>query len=241
MSPQIAVLIPCLNEERSIATVVSDFASALPGAPIYVYDNNSTDRSVELASKAGAITAFETCQGKGHVVRRMFLDVDADIYVLVDGDNTYDAGAAVRMIEALTAEDLDMVVARRIVEGQDVWRRGHRIGNHFFTHAISLFFGRKLKDVLSGYRVFSRRFVQSFAGIAEGFEIEAELTVHALTRGMRMRELDAPYRGRGAGSESKLETWTDGFRILRFIAREYYASIGRTTSPATSVNRKSRP
>ncbi|HXJ40396.1 MAG TPA: glycosyltransferase [Bryobacteraceae bacterium] len=233
MPPRIAVLIPCLNEELSIATVVRDFIRALPGAVVYVYDNNSSDRSGVVAAEAGAVVRHEPRQGKGFNVRRMFRDVDADIYILVDGDDTYDPGAAIGMAEVLIREQLDMVIARRV--GQDeAYRAGHRTGNALFTRAISALFGRRVTDVLSGYRAFSRRFVKSFVGVTGGFEIETEITVHALTLGLPFREVDAPYRNRGAGSESKLNTWGDGFRILlnilRLVREErpilYFSAIG---------------
>lgn len=241
MPPRIAVLIPCLNEERSIATVVQDFARALPSAVVYVYDNNSTDQSAARARDAGAVVCSEVRQGKGHTVRRMFCDVEADVYVLVDGDDTYHAPSAVPMTDLLTRRRLDMVIGNRVTEEGHVWRRGHRAGNQLFTWVISVLFGRSLSDVLSGYRVFSRNFVLSFDGVSEGFEIEAEMTVHALLHGLAVGEFDTPYRGRRAGSSSKLNTWTDGLSILRLIFRRYYARRGRTTSPATSVSRKSRP
>jgi glycosyltransferase involved in cell wall biosynthesis len=237
MSPRIAVLIPCLNEERSITAVVRDFARALPGSTIYVYDNNSTDESVKMARKAGAVVGRETRQGKGHTVRRMFHEIDADIYVLVDGDGTYDARSAAAMVELLRREQLMMVVGSRTVERGHEWRLGHRAGNRLFTRVVSVLFRSPLRDVLSGYRVFSRGFVKSFQGNAEGFEIEVELTVHALTQGMPLREMETPYRSRQAGSWSKLNTWSDGFRILRLIFREYY---GRRTERVAQVVSSSR-
>jgi glycosyltransferase involved in cell wall biosynthesis len=232
MSPRIAVLIPCLNEERSITAVVRDFARMLPGSTVYVYDNNSTDASVEMARKAGAVVGREARQGKGHTVRRMFHEIDADIYVLVDGDGTYDPRSASAMVELLCREQLVMVVGRRVVEEGHAWRRGHRAGNTLFTKVVSALFGSPLSDVLSGYRVFSRSFVKSFQGRAEGFEIEVELTVHALSQGMPLREMETPYRSRQAGSWSKLNTWSDGLRILRLIFSEYY---GRRTGRMAQV------
>lgn len=218
MPPRIAVLIPCLNEESSIGSVVRDFLRALPGAVVYVYDNNSTDHSCAAAEAAGAVVRHEARQGKGFTVRRMFQEVEADVYVLVDGDDTYDAGAAPGMVERLGRERLDMVVARRV--GLDAaYRAGHRAGNTLFSSVVSLLFGRRLTDLLSGYRVFSRRFVKSFAGTAGGFEIETEIAVHALARGLPFAEVDGRYRSRGAGSVSKLKTWGDGLRISRNIAR----------------------
>lgn len=238
MPLRVAVLIPCLNEERSVGTVVEDFRRVLPGAVVYVYDNGSADGSAACASAAGAVVQTEARLGKGLVVRRMFFEVDADIYVLVDGDDTYDSASAPELIGLLQQAGMGMAVGTRAVAGEDVWRTGHLAGNRFFSSVISLLFGQRLTDVLSGYRVFSREFVKSFAGSASGFEIEAELTIHALTGGFGLRETATPYRARPAGSRSKLNTWRDGLRILWFIL---YARIGRTTSPSTSVSRKSRP
>src|SRR5580693_10808910 len=178
--PRIAVLVPCYNEERAIAKVVADFRAALPEATVYVYDNNSTDGTVDAASRAGAVVRRETHQGKGHVVRRMFNDIEADIYVLVDGDATYDAPSAPAMIEKLVGDRLDMVVASRIDRDAAAYRPGHRAGNAMLTGFITHIFGRAFTDILSGYRVFSRRFVKSFPILTGGFEIETELTVHAL-------------------------------------------------------------
>ena len=239
MPPRVAVLIPCLNEERSIAAVVTDFRRALPDAVVYVYDNNSTDRSAQLAAEAGAVVGTERRQGKGFTVRRMFRDVEADVYILVDGDDTYDASAAPALLDLLVREQLDMVLARRVGSERvgsesDAWRRGHRLGNALFTGSISLLFGRRLGDLLSGYRVFSRRFVKSFAGITQGFEIETEITVHALTLDLALHEVDTVYRARPAGSESKLNTWADGFQIscsiLRLVREErpavFFSVIG---------------
>ncbi|MBW8903305.1 MAG: glycosyltransferase, partial [Bradyrhizobium sp.] len=179
-SMRIAVLVPCFNEEAAVASVVRDFRKALPGAEIFVYDNNSMDRTIEVAREAGAEVRSERRQGKGHVVRRMFADVDADVYVLVDGDATYDAASAPRMIDALISERLDMVVGLRVDQVQAAYRPGHRTGNLMLTGFLSTVFGEAFKDILSGYRVFSRRFVKSFPVLSDGFEIETELTVHAL-------------------------------------------------------------
>lgn len=219
--PRIAVLVPCYNEQASIAKVVADFRTALPDAVIYVYDNNSTDRTAEVARAAGAEVRRATQQGKGHVVRRMFSDVDADVYVLVDGDSTYDAPSARDMIARLLAERLDMVVAVRVEEGAGAYRRGHRLGNRLLTGVVGQIFGTSFSDMLSGYRVFSRRFVKSFPVLAGGFEIETELTVHALELDLPVAEVATPYVARPEGSESKLDTWRDGFRILWTIARLY--------------------
>src|ERR1700742_5158408 len=220
-SPRIAVLVPCFNEEAAVATVVAGFRQALPAAQIYVYDNNSKDRTAAIAREAGAEVRSERRQGKGHVVRRMFADVDADVYVLVDGDATYDAPSAPRMIEKLLGEHLDMVVGLRVDQEQAAYRRGHRTGNWMLTSFLSSVFGQAFKDILSGYRVFSRRFVKSFPVLSDGFEIETELTVHALELAMPVAEIETPYYARPAGSFSKLNTWRDGFRILGTILKLY--------------------
>ena len=221
ISPRIAVLVPCYNEEAAVATVVRGFSQALPSAKVYVYDNNSRDRTVAIAREAGAEVRSERRQGKGHVVRRMFADVDADVYVLVDGDATYDAPSAPRMIEKLVAEHLDMVVGLRVDQEQAAYRKGHRTGNWMLTSFLSAVFGQAFKDILSGYRVFSRRFVKSFPVLSDGFEIETELTVHALELAMPVAEVETPYYARPEGSFSKLNTWGDGFRILRTILKLY--------------------
>jgi glycosyltransferase involved in cell wall biosynthesis len=215
--PEIAVLIPCYNEEATIAKVARDFAHVLPGSQVYVYDNNSTDKSVEKAKEAGAIVRTEGQQGKGHVVRRMFADVEADIYILVDGDDTYDAASAPNMVRTLVDGPRDMVCATRIEQSEAAYRRGHRFGNHVISWAVGFLFGRSFRDVLSGYRCFSRRFVKSFPALARGFEIETELTVHALQLRLPVREVETPYSERPEGSFSKLRTFRDGFRILLTI------------------------
>ena len=217
--PRIAVLIPCYNEEAAISTVVCDFRAALPEATIFVFDNNSRDRTVEIAKGAGAIVRHVPLQGKGNVVRRMFADVDADAYVLVDGDDTYHAASARDMVARLFAENLDMVVSRRVTNETAAYRQGHLLGNWVFTEFVALLFGRAFTDILSGYRVFSRRFVKSFPALATGFEIETELTVHALELRMPIEEIDAPYKSRPAGSASKLNTYRDGIRILWTILK----------------------
>ncbi len=221
LSMRVAVLVPCFNEEAAVAAVVADFRKALPAAKIYVYDNNSSDRTVAVAREAGAEVRSERRQGKGHVVRRMFADVDADIYVLVDGDATYDAPSAPRMIEKLVGDHLDMVVGLRIDQTEAAYRRGHRTGNRMLTGFLSSVFGQAFNDILSGYRVFSRRFVKSFPVLSDGFEIETELTVHALELAMPVAELETPYYARPEGSVSKLNTWRDGFRILGTILKLY--------------------
>src|SRR6266516_4887778 len=220
-SMRVAVLVPCFNEEAAVATVVSDFRKALPEAKIYVYDNNSSDRTVAVAREAGAEVRSERRQGKGHVVRRMFADIDADIYVLVDGDATYDAASAPRMIDALLSEHLDMVVGLRVDQAQAAYRRGHRTGNRMLTGFLSSVFGQAFKDILSGYRVFSRRFVKSFPVLSDGFEIETELSVHALELALPVAEVATPYYARPEGSFSKLNTWRDGYRILGTILKLY--------------------
>jgi glycosyltransferase involved in cell wall biosynthesis len=220
-SMRIAVLVPCFNEEAAVATVIADFRKALPAADIFVYDNNSSDRTVAVARDAGATVRSERRQGKGHVVRRMFADVDADIYLLVDGDATYDAASAPRMIEALLSDRLDMVVGLRVDQAAAAYRPGHRTGNRMLTGFLSSVFGQAFRDILSGYRVFSRRFVKSFPVLSDGFEIETELSVHALELALPVAEIETPYYARPKGSVSKLNTWRDGLRILGTILRLY--------------------
>jgi glycosyltransferase involved in cell wall biosynthesis len=219
--PRIAVLVPCFNEEAAVATVVADFRNALPSAEIFVYDNNSSDRTMAAAREAGAQVRSERRQGKGHVVRRMFADIDADIYVLVDGDATYDAASAPRMIDTLLNDHLDMVVGLRVDQAELAYRPGHRTGNRMLTGFLSTVFGEAFKDILSGYRVFSRRFVKSFPVLSDGFEIETELSVHALELALPVAEIETPYYARPEGSFSKLNTWRDGFRILGTILKLY--------------------
>src|ERR1700719_687458 len=218
---RIAVLVPCFNEEAAVATVVADFRKALPSAEIFVYDNNSSDRTVAVARDAGAQVRSERRQGKGHVVRRMFADVDADIYVLVDGDATYDAASAPRMIDRLLSDHLDMVVGLRVDQAEAAYRHGHRTGTRMLTSFLSTVFGQAFKDILSGYRVFSRRFVKSFPVLSDGFEIETELTVHALALALPVTEIATPYYARPEGSVSKLNTRRDGLRILGTILKLY--------------------
>ncbi len=215
---RIAVLIPCYNEEAAIGKVVRDFRDALPAADIYVYDNNSRDRTIEEARAAEAIVRSEPRQGKGNVVRRMFADIEADIYILVDGDDTYDAAAAPVLAEALVDQDLDVVSGKRIAVAQAAYRAGHVLGNRLLTGLTAAMFRVKIADLLTGYRVMSRRFVKSFPLTAEGFGIETELTVHAVRLLMPMVEIDTRYKERPEGSVSKLNTWRDGFRILFTIA-----------------------
>ncbi|HRF07853.1 MAG TPA: glycosyltransferase family 2 protein [Xanthobacteraceae bacterium] len=216
---KIAVIVPCYNEEAAIGTVVEQFRAALPTSEIYVYDNNSKDGTIPAAKAAGAIVGLETRQGKGNVVRRMFGDVDADVYVMIDGDATYDAPSAPRMIATLMAEKLDMVVGSRIDQEQAAYRPGHRFGNWVLTEFVKRIFGKSFTDILSGYRVFSRRFVKSFPALSTGFEIETELTVHSLELGMPVAEIETPYYARPEGSTSKLNTYRDGIRILWTIGK----------------------
>jgi glycosyltransferase involved in cell wall biosynthesis len=216
-SPRIAVLIPCYNEAGAIESVVTDFLTALPDATVYVYDNNSTDDTTERAARAGAIVRIETLQGKGNVVRRMFADIEAEVYVLVDGDGTYDADSATHMVERLLAQSLDMINAARVATNSGAFRPGHKFGNKLLTGTVAMIFGNRLTDMLSGYRVFSRRFVKSFPALASGFETETELTVHALELRLPIAEVQTSYRDRPQGTESKLRTYRDGFRILRTI------------------------
>ena len=218
---RIAVLVPCYNEEAAVATVIADFRKNLPTARIFVYDNNSSDRTAEVARAAGAEVRTERRQGKGHVVRRMFADVDADIYVLVDGYATYDATSAPRMVDTLMSDHLDMVVGFRVDQAQAAYRTGHHTGNLMLTSFLASVFGEAFKDILSGYRVFSRRFVKSFPVLSDGFEIETELSVHALELALPVAEIETPYYARPAGSFSKLNTWRDGFRILGTILKLY--------------------
>jgi glycosyltransferase involved in cell wall biosynthesis len=214
----IAVLIPCYNEAAAIGDVVHGFQQALPNAAIYVYDNNSIDNTIEVALLAGAIVRSEKQQGKGNVVRRMFADVEADIYVMVDGDDTYNAASAPVLIEKMISENLDMVNGKRVSNAEEAYRPGHKFGNKLLTTLVKTFFGSGIEDMLSGYKVFSRRFTKSFPSLSSGFEIETELTVHALELRMPIAEVDTVYGSRPEGSESKLSTFADGFRILRTIA-----------------------
>lgn len=214
---RVAVLLPCYNEEAAIPATIAAFRKALPSATIYVYDNNSRDRTQQVAREAGAIVRSERQQGKGAVVRRMFADIDADVYVLSDGDMTYDAAAAPAMVERLQDEQLDMVVGARDSEGEGAYRRGHQFGNRMLTGLLTSMFGRSFSDILTGYRVFSRRFVKSFPVISAGFEIETEISVHALELAMPIAEIRTRYGERPDGSTSKLSTYRDGWRILRMM------------------------
>lgn len=233
-SPRVAVLLPCYNEEAAIAQVIAGFRAALPEAILYVYDNNSRDRTVEIARAAGVVVRTERMQGKGHVVRRMFADIEADVYLMADGDLTYDPNAAPEMVRQLIDERLDMVVGTRQHEAKEAYRGGHVLGNRLFTGLLARLFGRSFSDIFSGYRVFSRRFVKSFPVLSEGFEIETEMSVHALELRMPVGEVETTYGARPEGSESKLSTYRDGWRILKTIGTLYrverpvlfYGSIG---------------
>ena len=217
MTARIAVLIPCYNEQAAVPSVIRAFRAALPGASIHVYDNNSTDGTVAVARAAGAHVRTERLQGKGNVIRRMFADIEADAYVLVDGDDTYDASTAPAMVAMLLEDQLDMVNGARVSDIQAAYRPGHRLGNAVLTGLVARIFGDRVSDMLSGYRVFSRRFVKSFPALSGGFETETEFTVHALELRMPIGEVPTAYKERKAGSESKLRTYSDGFRILRTI------------------------
>lgn len=241
--PRIAVIIPCYNEEVTIPKVVTDFRSALPDAIIYVYDNNSGDGTADAARRAGAVVRHELLRGKGHVVRRMFADVEADIYVLVDGDDTYDAAAAVAMVCMLKDRALDMVIGTRVTQIAAAYRPGHQFGNWLLTGIVRYIFGNRISDMLSGYRVFSRRFVKSFPALAAGFETETEFTVHALGLHMPVGELQTSYKDRPPGSSSKLRTAADGLRILLMVAvlvkeerpLPFFASVGTALALAGIV------
>jgi glycosyltransferase involved in cell wall biosynthesis len=215
----IAVLLPCYNEEKAIGAVVASFRAALPLATIYVYDNNSTDNTLIEAKKSGAIVRCEPRQGKGNVIRRMFLDIDADVYLLADGDQTYDSAAAPVLVEKLLSEQLDMVVGARVNSDTDLptYRRGHRFGNALFTKIVDCLFGSPFKDILSGYRAFSRRFVKSFPALSRGFDTEVELTIHSLELCIPVGEVNTLYYPRPSGSESKLNKYRDGLKILRRV------------------------
>lgn len=220
---RVAVLIPCYNEAATVATVVSDFGKALPEASIYVFDNNSQDRTCDIASQAGAVVRRVPYQGKGNVIRRMFADIDADVYLLVDGDDTYDASVAPVLVSRLLDEGLDMVVGTRHSDEQEAYRLGHRFGNIALTQCVAILFGSTFTDMLSGYRAFSRRYVKSFPAHSDGFETETELTVHALELKMPVAEVATAYKSRPEGSVSKLNTYRDGFRILLMIAKLFRA------------------
>lgn len=216
---RIAILVPCYNEALTIGAIVRDFRACLPGAQVHVFDNNSSDDTVAIARAAGALVRSVPHQGKGNVIRRMFADIEADIYIMVDGDDTYDAAAAPQMAQRLLDEGLDMVVGTRITDEQEAYRFGHRFGNRLLTGCVASLFGRTFTDMLSGYRAFSRRYVKSFAAHSTGFETETELTVHALELRMPVAEVSTVYKSRPEGSSSKLSTYRDGARILMMILR----------------------
>lgn len=215
--PRVAILLPCYNEEVTIAKVIGDFHAALPDAAIYVYDNNSKDCTAKVAREAGAIVRSESLQGKGHVVRRMFRDVDADFYLMADGDDTYEAGLAPEMLQLAMSGPFDLINCIRLEVGDAAYRGGHRFGNRLLTGVVRRIFGNRVRDMLSGYKVFSRRYVKSFPALSHGFDIETELTVHALELAMPVAHVRGAYRGRPEGSESKLRTYRDGWRILMLI------------------------
>lgn len=218
-TPTIAVIVPCYNESVAVAKVVTALRSAVPEAVIYVYDNASTDDTSEVARRAGAVVRQETLRGKGNVIRRALADIDADVYLMIDGDDTYDAAAAPLMIQALLSGPYDHVTGVRTPELEGAYRSGHEMGNRFFNRVVSTIFGHQVNDMLSGYRVFSRRFVKSFPAVSRAFEIETELTVHAINNRVPQLEVPVGFQDRAEGSESKLRTYHDGFRILRMIAR----------------------
>lgn len=216
---RLAVILPCFNEAPAIAGVVGAFREALPEASIHVFDNGSTDGSAEIAGNAGASVRHVGRRGKGNVVRRMFADIEADVYLMADSDGTYDPGAARAMIDRLLDDGLDMVVGRRIGSENGTYRPGHQFGNRLLTRTVAWIFGEGFTDMLSGYRALSRRYVKSFPAVSAGFEIETELTIHALILRAPYSEMDASYGVRVEGTESKLATYGDGFRILKTILK----------------------
>ena len=226
-APRIAVTIPCYNEAVTIAKVIADFRAALPTADIYVFDNNSSDATAQIARDAGAIVRHEQRQGKGHVVRRIFSDIEADIYLMVDGDDTYDATVANTLVELLKRNHVDMVVGTRANVTQDAGREGHAFGNKLFNKIYGRLFGKQFSDIFSGYRVFSRRFAKSFPAVSSGFEIETEMSVHCSQLGISTLERPTHYGERPEDSHSKLRTFRDGFRILGM-----FAMLAKETRPA---------
>lgn len=223
MSARVAVIVPCYNEAITIARVVADFRAALPQAQVYVFDNNSSDGTADIARQAGASVRHVGLQGKAQVMRRLFADIDADVYLMVDGDDTYHAASAPRLVQQVLEQGVDMVVGVRESTGELAYRTGHVLGNRLLTGFLSWLFGRPCRDILSGYRALSRRCVKSFPVLSTGFGIEAELTVHALELAMPISELATPYKERPEGSVSKLSTWRDGFRVLWTIVRLFVA------------------
>ena len=226
-APTVAVILPCYNEAATIAQVVADFHAALPGAEVYVYDNNSKDGTADIARAAGARVRTETRQGKGHVVRRMFADVEADVYVMADGDGTYDASMALNLVELLVKNRVAMVVGTRADVTKDAGRGGHAFGNKLFNMVYRRMFGNDFTDIFSGYRVFTRRFAKSFPAVSAGFEIETEMSVHASQLGLPVLERPTRYGVRPEDSESKLKTFRDGFRILGM-----FLVLAKETRPA---------
>ncbi len=216
---RVAAIVPCHDEELAVGKVVSDLYEAVPGIAVYVYDNRSTDRTAEVAEAAGAEVRFEGCPGKGNVIRRALADIDADVYVMVDGDDTYDVSALPEMLRTLAEGPYDQVTGVRVAAGKGAYRSGHELGNRAFNRVVSTIFGRPVTDMLSGYRVFSRRFVKSFPATSRAFEIETELTVHAINTRVPQAEVPVGFRDRPEGSESKLRTYHDGVRIARMITR----------------------
>ena len=218
MTKKIVVQIPCLNEEKTIGIVVKDIKKKLPSAKVIVYDNDSSDDSVSVAKKNGAEIVIEKRRGKGNVVRRMFSDlVDADYFIMIDADNTYDVSQISNALKRMKNENFDMLVAKRIHSDSDAYRRGHIAGNYFFTKFVNIWFGNKISDIFSGLRIFSKRFIKTFPQNSSEFEIEAELTIHALEQKIRVGEFDCKYKARPPGSLSKLNTYKDGFKILKLI------------------------
>ncbi len=216
---KIAVLIPCYNEEKAIYKVVKDFKSQIPSAEIYVYDNNSKDNTALEAARAGAVVRFESRQGKGHVVRSMFANIEADIYLMVDGDGTYDCLRAHELVDTLLKNQLDMVIGTRVEKTETAHRAGHKFGNQLFNFALKVLFQSNFKDIFSGYRAFSRRMVKSFPAISNGFDIETELSVFALNLKLPVKEIETDFFDRIAGTQSKLSTFKDGFKIgLRMLS-----------------------
>lgn len=219
VQPRIAVFLPCYNEEAVIASVIRSFQQALPEARVYVVDNNSSDRTGDCARATGVPVIVERHQGKGHAVRRAFSEIEADVYVMADGDGTYDVTRAREMIDLLVAERLDMVVGTRHTDSDNAYRSGHRLGNRMFNLVLRHLFGEKFTDIFSGYRVFSRRFVKSFPALSAGFEVETELSVHAIQMALPTAEIATDYFDRAEGTSSKLKTYRDGARILMAMLR----------------------
>ncbi len=220
---RIAVLIPCYNEEASIEKVVKDFHAVLPDAVIYVYDNNSTDRTAEIAEGAGAVVRHEYLQGKGNVMRRMFYEIEAECYIITDGDDTYPAEYAPQMVERVLSHNADMVVGDRLSSTYftENKRPFHNLGNSMVRFLINLLFHGEIKDIMTGYRAFSYRFIKTFPVLSKGFEIETEMSIHAIDKNMQVENIVVDYRDRAEGSVSKLNTYSDGFKVLRTILRLY--------------------